>query len=67
MNTMSSSESCGFTTLISKEELGIASYVEACLYYFDFHILNNCQRKEKRRKNGGKKSYCKMLFLKDLL
>ena len=55
MNTMSSSESCGFTTLISKEELGIASSVEACLYYFDFHILNNCQSKEKRRKNGGKK------------
>ena len=55
MNTMSSSESCGFTTLISKEELGIASSVEACLYYFDFHILNNCQSKEKRRKNGRKK------------
>ena len=61
---MSSSESCGFTTLISKEELGNASSVEACLYYFDFHILNNCQSKEKRKEKRGKieKSYFKMLF-----
>ena len=51
MNTMSSSESCGFTTLISKEELGIASSVEACLYYFDFHISNNFKKKKKRREN----------------
>ena len=63
---MSSSESCGFTTLISKEELGNASSVEACLYYFDFHILNNCQlsKQGKKKKKRGKieKSYFKMLF-----
>lgn len=65
---MSSSESCGFTTLISKEELGNASSVEACLYYFDFHILNNCQSKEKRRKNEGKlKNHISKCFFKRLV